>query len=38
VNAFDVVWQGEQAVQPDPWLVSYGGVEDVLDSASTAGG
>lgn len=37
VNAFDVVWQGEQAVQPDPWLVSYGGVEDVLDSASTAG-
>jgi ABC-type branched-subunit amino acid transport system substrate-binding protein len=32
-NAFDVVWESDQVVQPDPWLVSYGGVEDVAQSA-----
>ena len=36
VDAFDIVWQAEQAVPPDPWLVSYGGVEDVGEPA-TAG-
>ena len=30
-DAFDIVWEAEQPVQPDPWLVSYGGVEDLSD-------
>lgn len=28
-DAFDIVWEADQPVQPDPWLVSYGGVEEV---------
>ena len=32
VDAFDVVWTADQPIRPDPWLVGYGGVEDVSDS------
>jgi ABC-type branched-subunit amino acid transport system substrate-binding protein len=35
IDAFDLVWEAQQPVQPDPWLVSYGGVDD-LHEGSTA--
>ncbi len=31
-DEFDLVWESGEMVQPDPWLVSYGGVEDVPDA------
>jgi ABC-type branched-subunit amino acid transport system substrate-binding protein len=37
VDEFDVVWESDQVVQPDPWLVSYGGVEELPQPASPAG-
>lgn len=37
VDEFDLVWESDQAVQPDPWLVSYGGVESVSDTVHAAG-
>jgi branched-chain amino acid transport system substrate-binding protein len=33
VDEFELVWESGEMVQPDPWLVSYGGVEDVPDAA-----
>jgi ABC-type branched-subunit amino acid transport system substrate-binding protein len=36
VDEFDLVWQSGQAVQPDPWLVSYGGVEDLPETVQAA--
>ncbi|HVY05562.1 MAG TPA: transporter substrate-binding domain-containing protein [Burkholderiales bacterium] len=36
-DEFDLVWESEQMVQPDPWLVSYGGVEDVPEAAQAPG-
>jgi branched-chain amino acid transport system substrate-binding protein len=33
-DAFDLVWESEQVVQPDPWLVSYGGVGDLPPGAA----
>jgi branched-chain amino acid transport system substrate-binding protein len=32
-DCFDMVWEAEQVVQPDPWLVSYGGCEAPPSSA-----
>lgn len=32
-DAFNIVWAAAQPVQPDPWLVSYGGVDDLLEAA-----
>ncbi len=37
VDEFDLVWESEQLVQPDPWLVSYGGVEDLPDAVQASG-
>jgi ABC-type branched-subunit amino acid transport system substrate-binding protein len=37
VDEFDLVWESDQVVQPDPWLVSYGGVENVPDTVHAAG-
>lgn len=31
-DAFDIVWEADQPVQPDPWLVSYGGVGELPES------
>jgi ABC-type branched-subunit amino acid transport system substrate-binding protein len=36
LDAFDVVWEAEQPVQPDPWLVTYGGLEDLSDVVQAA--
>jgi ABC-type branched-subunit amino acid transport system substrate-binding protein len=36
VDEFDLVWESEQAVKPDPWLVSYGGVEDLPETVQAA--
>jgi branched-chain amino acid transport system substrate-binding protein len=36
-NEFELVWESGEMVQPDPWLVSYGGVEDVPDAAHAQG-
>ena len=36
-DEFDVVWESDQVVQPDPWLVSYGGVEEIPQPVSAAG-
>ena len=33
VDEFELVWESGEMVQPDPWLVSYGGVEDIPDAA-----
>jgi len=30
-DAFDIVWEADGPVQPDPWLVSYGGVEGLSE-------
>ena len=37
VDEFDLVWESDQVVQPDPWLVSYGGVENIPDTVQAAG-
>jgi len=37
IDEFDVVWESDQVVQPDPWLVSYGGVEEIPQPVSAAG-
>lgn len=31
VDAFDLLWEADEPVQPDPWLVTYGGVENVSE-------
>lgn len=31
-DAFDLVWESTQPVQPDPWLVSYGGAEELSEN------
>jgi branched-chain amino acid transport system substrate-binding protein len=36
-DAFDIVWAAAQPVQPDPWLVSYGGVDDLVETAPLRG-
>jgi len=36
-SAFDIVWEAAQPVQPDPWLVSYGGVDELLEAAVAPG-
>jgi len=36
-DAFDIVWEAAQPVQPDPWLVSYGGVDDPVEAATSRG-
>lgn len=33
-DEFDVVWESDQVVQPDPWLVSYGGFGELPQSIS----
>ena len=37
VDEFDLVWESDEVVQPDPWLVSYGGVENLPDTVQAAG-
>jgi branched-chain amino acid transport system substrate-binding protein len=34
VDAFDLAWEAGQPVQPDPWLVTYGGVDELSDLAA----
>lgn len=33
VDAFDLLWEADEPVQPDPWLVTYGGIENLHDIA-----
>lgn len=35
-DAFDLVWESDQVVQPDPWLVSYGGFGDLPAAGAAA--
>lgn len=35
VDAFDLLWEAEAPVRPDPWLVTYGGIENLADAAQS---
>lgn len=30
-DQFEILWQADEPIQPDPWLVSYGGAESLSD-------
>ncbi len=36
-DAFDIAWEAAQPVQPDPWLVSYGGVDEIMETMTARG-